>query len=112
MNVRYKTILHGDKSPNQPDMVYGYEFLGVDQYCCEQMKTAIGDEAITFGDDIGPSLCFSYSYWGTEDRYYYAITYCPFCGQHIEYHEVEKTAFKKVVEVVETAKYEQISIQN
>jgi hypothetical protein len=107
MEVKYKTILHGDKSPSQPDAVYDYQLVEIQQYCCEDMRKAISDKAIMLNDN-NPLLCFSHIWDFSESDFdYYNIKFCPFCGISIQYREVKRTYFKNAG-VQTTPKYEEV----
>lgn len=60
-------------------------------FCCEGMKAAMEDYAITF-EDTKMSLCI-YGKEEWESMYAYPIFLCPFCGEKIEY-EVKETKIK------------------
>lgn len=99
MKVFYKTEYRPKDYPE-----YKY-FETTPEFCCAEMKE-VWDEAIKFGafDDYGShvnnriniSHCDAFPEGACWDSY--PITFCPFCGEHIEVIEKERINYVKKVE--------------
>lgn len=110
MKTYYKTILMGetanpDPIPKQsPNDVREYALLEMEPPCCNEMKEALDNEAIGFGEfhdtilnrdhNINFSDCHPYPEGAVWEEY--QINFCPFCGQKVETEEREKVTLKKV----------------
>lgn len=109
MKAYYKTVLKGEGANPQhlnesADQVYEYKLLGMSEYCCQEMKEALADDAIGFGEfhdtilngdcNINFSDCRPYPEGEVWD--YYPIRFCPFCGRKVETEERERVSRKKV----------------
>ena len=113
MLVKYKTVLCGEKPTGksffdkskdmfEPERVFKYEIVGYDS-CCEEMENNIeGGHDWYFGGDnsFGPKEPFyftTYSFCGIDGITQQAVHYCPFCGEKIEYKEVERSKYKAIL---------------
>jgi len=107
MLVKYKTILYGDKPAYRdfisnkdvfdPEKVAKYKVISHD-FCCDEMKDCIrGGYPLCFSDYVFPEPCYNVyvpdGYGESDDI---EVKYCPFCGEKIEYEEVEKIRYKKI----------------
>jgi len=107
MLVKYKTILYGEK-PYVKKAIDGkalfdsnkaadYKIISHD-FCCDKMGYCIqGGSNFCFSDWNFPEPCYSVyipDTYGDGDNE--EIHFCPFCGEKIEYKEVERSRYKKV----------------
>jgi len=106
MLVKYKTILYGDKPVCKdlngkdvfdPEKVAKYKVIKCD-FCCEEMECCIqGGSTLWFSDNVIPNPYYNVyipdKYGDGDDE---EVKYCPFCGEKIEYEEVEKIRYKKI----------------
>ena len=110
MKVYYKTVLKGEGSHQEypfnekPDDVYEYILLEITEPCCDEMKKALEDAAVGFGEfndcilncdcNFNFADCHPYPEGAVWDEY--PIRYCPFCGMKVETEEREKVTRKLV----------------
>ena len=110
MKIYYKTTLEGELSTvglglsDRPpsEFVHEYKLIEIVDICCEEMKVALDEEAILFGDFYGDSLNrdnnlnFAHCSPYPEGAVYreYPIKYCPFCGQVVETEEKLRVTLK------------------
>jgi len=114
MKAYYKTVLRGDTatemvglSPYPPYNVYEYKLLEMTEPCCEEMKVALEEGAVKFGEfdvclngdaNINFAQCSAYPEGAVFTEY--AIDFCPFCGKPVKTEERERVILKKhLVEV-------------
>lgn len=113
MKAFYKTVLRGETARveypfrERPDQVHEYKLLERTEPCCGEMAKALG-EAIGFGEfhdyilngdkEINFANCHPYPE-GTSWNYY-AIKFCPFCGEPVSTEERERVSLKKSTRVI------------
>jgi dGTP triphosphohydrolase len=85
MKVNIRSILVDAPVTNY----YTYELIDDIVPCCADLKDALSFEVIEFSDGTGTLSIERHDY----TRY---INFCPFCGEKIEYTEVEKKRRKAV----------------
>jgi hypothetical protein len=109
MKAYYKTILRGDSANSdyafneKPEDVYEYVLLEMTEPCCQEMKEALEDDAIRFGEfgssflnrdcNVNFADCRPYPEGAVWDEY--PIHFCPFCGQKVETEERERVTRKR-----------------
>jgi len=120
MKAYYKTILEGEAAVlgGNPDQVREYKLLEMGEPCCQGMEEALGDEAIGFGEfhdtilngdnEINFADCRPYPEGVVWD--YFAIKFCPFCGEPVSTQERERAFLKKRITVRTISKetYEEV----
>jgi len=97
MKAYYKTVLWGAEFS-----VYEYVLLEMTEPCCDEMRQAIENGAIHFGeiDRILNRDCNINLHHHSHDEY--AIRFCPFCGEKVEIQERERVILKKYHKEVPT----------
>ena len=101
MKLEYKTIMYGGTIPFLPskDGIKERVPLNISTPCCEDMKEALEEHLIGFGEFMDSylnketTLCIAKYQWGYD---FYSIYYCPFCGEKIESEETERVTLKIV----------------
>ena len=126
MKAYYKTVLKGEGARTEypfndkPDDAYEYILLEMTTPCCEEMRNAMEETAIGFGEfndtilnqdhNINFADCRPYPEGAVWD--FYQIKFCPFCGEKVETEERERVTRKMVTKRVRhTMKnYEEVKV--